>query len=229
MDDLREKDRQKAFATSDFYQLLSLSLRLPTAELVDALLDGSYRQDGINILEELSCGEEDIVLVGEALNKSKGAKGNAAELLSEMRREYTRLFDDPKQPALNIYETLFLHNPEKDNQGVMLFMSPAALDAERCYQEAGVSLVSQSAEPADHMATELEFMMYLYGKKGKALQEQGNEELEKIEQHIQQFNEMHLKKWCLEFFNGLQIQSKIVSYQGFAQLAKVGLSRVLGS
>lgn len=228
MFNIKEPDMAKAFATSDFFQLLSLSLRLPTTELAEALLDGSYRQDGINILEELFCSQEDILQVGEALEPLKGTKVETTPLLIEMRREYTRLFDDPKQPALNIYETLFLHDPE-DKQGAMLFMSPSALDAERCYKEAGVSLVKQSAEPADHMATELEFMMYLYGKKGKALQEKNNEELEIIEKQIQQFEEMHLKKWFLEFFNSLQTQSKSAFYQGLARLAKAGLAQVFES
>ncbi|MCO1601194.1 TorD/DmsD family molecular chaperone [Desulfosporosinus nitroreducens] len=224
MNTIQEQKLKEAFATSDFFQLLSLSLRLPTIELAEALLDGSYRQDGINILEELSCSQGDLSLVSEALDRLKGSKVDATPLLIEMRREYTRLFDDPKQPALNIYETLFLH-PE-DNQGAMLFISPTALNVERCYREAGVSLVRQSAEPADHMATELEFMMYLYGKKGQALQEQNNEELEKIAQQIQQFEEMHLKKWCVEFFNGLQTESTSTSYQALAKLAKTGLGHL---
>lgn len=226
MSNMKEQDMAKVFATSDFYQLLSLSLRLPTTDLAEALLDGSYRQDGLNILEELSCNHEDSLRVGEALDALRGAKGDVTPFLIEMRREYTRLFDDPKQPALNIYETLFLQDPE-DKQGAMLFMSPAALDAERCYKEAGVSLVKQSAEPADHMATELEFLMYLYAKKGKALKEENTEELEKIERQIQQFQEMHLNKWVLEFFDNLQTQSKSASYQGLAQLAKTGLGQVL--
>ena len=225
MNTIQEQKVKEACAASDFFQLLSISLRLPTTELAEALLDGSYRQDGINILEELSCSKKDLLLVSEALDTLKGRKEDLTPLLIEMRREYTRLFDDPKQPALNIYETLFLHDPE-DNQAAMLFMSPTALDVERCYREAGVSLVSQSAEPADHMATELEFMMYLYGKKGQALKEENNEAVEKIEQQIQQFEGMHLKKWCVEFFNGLHTESTSTSYQALAKLAKTGLGLV---
>ncbi|KGK90454.1 dehydrogenase [Desulfosporosinus sp. HMP52] len=225
MNTIEEQKVKEACATSDFFQLLSISLRLPTTELAEALLDGSYRQDGINILEELSCSKKDLLLVSESLDTLKGSKEGLTPLLIEMRREYTRLFDDPKQPALNIYETLFLHNPE-DGQGAMLFMSPTALDVERCYREAGVSLVRQSAEPADHMATELEFMMYLYGKKGQALKEENHEALEKIEQQIQQFERMHLKKWCVEFFNGLHTKSTSNSYQALAKLAKTGLGLI---
>ncbi|SDG12075.1 TorD/DmsD family molecular chaperone [Desulfosporosinus hippei] len=225
MNTIEEQKVKEACATSDFFQLLSISLRLPTTELAEALLDGSYRQDGVNILEELSCSKKDLLLVSEALDTLKGSKEGLTPLLIEMRREYTRLFDDPKQPALNIYETLFLHNPQ-DSQGAMLFMSPTALDVERCYREAGVSLVRQSAEPADHMATELEFMMYLYGKKGQALKEENNEALKKIEQQIQQFEGMHLKKWCVEFFNGLNTETTSTSYQALAKLAKTGLGLI---
>ncbi|AGA70350.1 putative component of anaerobic dehydrogenase [Desulfitobacterium dichloroeliminans LMG P-21439] len=216
----------KSFAISDLYQLLSLSLRLPTHELAEALLNGSYRQDSLNILEELSCSQEDRARVGEAFGRLVGPKSESTPFLIKMRREYTRLFDDPKKPALNIYETLYLHDPA-DKQGAMLFMSPAALDAERCYKDAGVILVNQSAEPADHLATELEFMLYLHGKKGKAMQEQNLEEIEKMEKQIQQFETLHLKKWCPSFFERLENEAKCQSYQAIALLAKIGLAPIL--
>lgn len=226
MSNVLEQDIAKAFATSDLYQLLSISLRLPTNELAEALLNCSYRQDGINILEELSCSQGDIAQVSEALGRLEGTIAEITPFLIELRREYTRLFDDPKKPAINIYETLFLHDPE-DKQGVMLFMSPAALDAERCYKEAGVSLVKQSAEPADHMATELEFMMYLYAEKGKALQEENPEKVEKLEKQIHQFEELHLKKWCPAFFDTLENEARLAPYHALCQLGRIGLSKVL--
>ncbi|WP_019851177.1 molecular chaperone [Desulfitobacterium sp. PCE1] len=221
------QDVMTAFAISDFYQMLSISLRLPNHELAEAMLDGSYGQDAVNILEELSCSQEDIAKMREALNALISAEEDATTLLIRMRREYTRLFDDPKKPALSIYETLFLHNPEEANGGVMLFMSPAALDAERCYREAGVRVVKQSAEPADHMATELEFMMYLYARKGKALQEQNAEEITRIEKQIKGFEELHLKKWGQEFFEMLRTETNEATYLAVAQLALLGLTKII--
>lgn len=223
---VNDQDMQKAYATSDLYQLLSLSLRLPAGELAEALLDGSYAQDGISILKELSADSEDIIKAEQALITIKSKAEEITSFLVEMRQEYTRLFDDPKKPAISIYETLFLRDPE-DKQGVMLFMSPAALDAERCYKEAGVALVNQTAEPPDHMATELEFMMYLYAKKGKAIQGNDLKELETLNKQIRQFEELHLERWGIEFFTQLQDKGKGSIYQGIAWIGKAGLKKVL--
>lgn len=214
-------------AISDFYQLLSISLRLPDNDLAKGMLDGSYGQDAVNILEELHCDEEEIAPVKRLFGHLPSTRDEVTPYLIKMRREYTRLFDDPKNPALSIYETIFLHNPEEEKEGVMLFMSPAALDAERCYKEAGVSLVKETAEPADHMATELEFMMYLYGKKGQALQEGNEEELDLIKKQIEEFKKLHLHKWALDFFKKLHAEAKLLPYQGIAQLGIVGLKKVL--
>lgn len=223
----QREDALNAFTISDFFQLLSISLRLPSHELAQALLDGSYGRDALYILEELSCAQEEIVSVREALQNLAPNEEDVNAFLIQMRREYTRLFDDPKKPAVSIYETLFLHNPEEDRGGVMLFMSPAALDAERCYRGAGVSLVKQSAEPADHMATELEFMMYLYAKKGKALQEESTEELAVLEKQIKEFTDLHLHKWCRGFFDKLECEAELIFYRGLCRLGKAGLNKII--
>jgi len=226
-------------AISDFYQLLAISLRLPDHDLAQGMLDGSYGQDAVSILQELYCDQEKIAEVKKLFaklslngklssnNKLTLSKDKLTPFLIEMRREYTRLFDDPKNPALSIYETVFLHNPEEEKDGVMLFLSPAALDAERCYKEAGVSLAKQSAEPADHMATELEFMMYLYAKKGQALQKGDVEAIDLINKQIKEFQQFHLKKWALDFFKKLQAETKLLPYQGIAQIGNIGLEKVL--
>ena len=144
-----QPDIVNILATSDLFQLLSISLRFPDHDLTKAILDGSYGLDTINILEELCCSQGEIAKVGELL-KSFSPGEDIDSLLTQMKREYTRLFDNPQNPVIHIYETLFYKIRKKN--GRLLFMSPISLDVERCYKEAGVSLVEKSAEPADHMA-----------------------------------------------------------------------------
>ena len=221
------QDAMYAYVISDFFQFLSTSLRLPNHELAKAILDGSYGQDAISILGELACSLGDITKVQETFKGFTSHEEEETPFLIQMRREYTRLFDDPKKPAVNIYETLFLHNPEGGSQEVTLFISQAALDVERCYNKAGVCLLKQSAEPADHMATELEFMMYLYAKKGKALQGHDIEEIEKFEGMIKEFADLHLNKWCWDFFNKLESETDFEPYQALCHIGKAGLRKVL--
>lgn len=223
----QEQNMLTTFSISDFYQLLSLSLRFPSEELAIAVLDGSYKQDGLNILEELSCDGEDLLQLGVALDKLKETTRNPAQLLSEMRREYTRLFDHPEQPSISIYETTFVNKGNEKPDERILFLSSISSDVERCYQEAGIRLVNESSEPADHMAIELEFMMFLYKNKGRALQEKNTELIKKMEEQIQKFEKDHLTKWGYEFFNSMEAEARNAFYRIVAKLAKIGLQQVL--
>jgi TorA maturation chaperone TorD len=219
-----EQEMNDSFTISDFFQLLSVSLQYPTKTLALAMAEGSYREDAISILKELSCQPQDISPVADMLNT---IEEDPNRLFVQMRQEYTRLFNDPKKPMLNIYESLFLYKPQEKREKPMLFVNPAALDAEHRYKEADVSPRDQNKEPADHIATELEFMMYLYAKKGHALQHQNDEELEKVSAQIRRFEEFHMKNWINDFFCCLENETGIAPYQTVAKFAKAGLERVL--
>ncbi len=222
---LSQPDVMNALAISDFFQLLSISLRFPDHDLAKAILDGSYGQDAINILKELYCSQDEIAKVEELL-KSFLPQEDVPPFLTQMKREYTRLFDNPRKPVINIYETLFLQDRE-NKEATILFTSPIALDVERCYKEAGLSLADQSAEPADHIAAELEFMMYLYARKGQALQEKKDQELVRLEKQIKQFQEHHLNKWCDKFLAKLETETEFVVYELIAQVGIIGLGKIL--
>lgn len=217
-----ENESKLAFATSDFYQLLSLSMQFPSEELAIAMSDGSYLEDGIAILEDLSCSNEEIQFVRKAAEQLTTAK-DSTKLLKEMRCEYTRLFNDPKRPQLAIYESVFHYLPAGNKEKPMLFMSPEAMDAEKCYRDAGIKVETKFGEPADHMAVELEFMMFLYANKGKALLENNPSELEMINRHIQKFTEGHLNKWGFKFFEHLEATTTHEHYKLIAIIAKAGL------
>ena len=219
----QEKEMNLAFAMSDFYQLLSLSLQFPSEELAMALCDGVFWEDGLSILEELSCSIEDLQRVTDVINQLKTTNVTADEIYKQMKQEYTRLFNDPKNPQLAIYESLFLYKLKENGEKPMLFLSPEAVNAEKCYKEAGVRVVNTSREPADHIATELEFMMFLYGNKGKALKELNVQELDNISKAIETFQQKHLGKWADAFFERLETDTTLEHYRGIARLAKAGL------
>ena len=221
-----ENEIKLAFATSDFYQLLSVSMQFPSEKFAEAVRQGSYWEDAIAILEDISCNDEDIHLVDTNI-KSLRASKETPELMTELRCEYTRLFNDPKRPQLAIYESVFSYSPEGNKQKPMLFMSPEAMDAEKCYSHAGIKVEKKFGEPADHMAAELEFMMFLYANKGKALRENNLTNLEITNHHIRKFKESHLEKWGYKFFDCLEEATTLDHYALIARLAKVGLKRVL--
>ncbi|MBS3975236.1 MAG: molecular chaperone TorD family protein [Syntrophomonadaceae bacterium] len=224
-----EVDIQKAIAASDLYQILSISLWLPTEQLTAGLLDGSLAEDVCSIMGELKFSEEEIEKFKDKLNL-QGKSISEEELLIDLRQEYTRLFNHPNEPQVDIYETLFLHDPEEGEKAKpALFISPAALDVERIYRKAGLLRSGEVNEPSDHMATEMEFMMYLYLQKARALQENNTEEVARREDEIQEFNEVHLKKWARDFFDLCTSSSNHTVYRTFGEMGKLFMQRVLPS
>jgi TorA maturation chaperone TorD len=220
----QENEMNLAFASSDFYQMLSLSLQFPSKELAIALLEGTYWEDGLSILEDLSCSKQDIHQAAEDIRQLEAVPEE--ELYKQLRQEYTRLFNDPKNPRLAIYESLFLYKPKEKGEKPMLFLSPEAIEAEKSYKEAGVKVDKKFGEPADHMATELEFLMVLYANKGMAIKEQNKEKLENINKKIINFYQNHLGKWGYEFFERLEAETTMEHFRVMARIAKAGLNRL---
>lgn len=224
---MQEQDIQNALAASDMYQLLAKSLHPPTEEIVSGLLDGSLSEDVATILEELNFSRKEIENIKTKLLALKGDLHLKDELLTEMRREYTRLFTHPKKSEIDIYETLFLFIPEDGEESPPLFISPAAADAERCYNKAGLVMSKEVNEPADHMATEMEFMMYLYLQKARALKDNNRSELARRDSEIKEFKELHLQKWAKEFFNRCILKSNSELYRVLGGLGSMYMEKML--
>jgi TorA maturation chaperone TorD len=226
----KELQIQKCIAASDMYRLLAMFLHLPTEEMVAGILDGTLAEDISQIIQELQFQDKTIEIIRIKLGDLQTGISEERELFTEMRREYTRLFTHPKRPAVAIYETLFLFKPEAGMmQKPSLFISPAALDAERCYSQAGLQRSKEANEPGDHMATEMEYMAYLYYRKAKALHDHHQAEVEMRNRQIKEFSELHLQKWGVDFFNRCLSASESQVYQTFSQVGSIFLSNMLDS
>jgi TorA maturation chaperone TorD len=213
------------YLQADMYQLLAVFLRLPDQALARGLLEGSVAADLSGIFADLALPAAE----GTALLAEFAAVRGAAEgdLLSELRQEYTRLFTHPHCQAIPIYETLFLHDREKDGGNPLLFISPAALDAERCYKSAGLTRSGCSNEPADHMATELEFMMYLYCLRARGREAGDAAAQARAERGLREFAELHLQKWGQAFFECCAAVSAHPFYRAIGRVGSFFLRHAL--
>ncbi|UWG96696.1 molecular chaperone TorD family protein [Dehalobacter sp. DCM] len=223
-----ELELREALAASDLYQLLAMFFRLPSEELAMGLLDGSLADDVAAIFRELGFKDSELQNIADRLATCQKSSADLKTLVTEMRQEYTRLFYHPKRPVLDIYETMFLYRPEEKSQAKpSLFISPAALDAERCYKKAGLQKSAQVNEPGDHLATEMEFMMYLYLKQATALQANDQEELARRTVEIQEFHHVHLQKWAVSFFEHCGSLTHSTVYRLFSEIGSLYLKKVL--
>ncbi|AFM00389.1 MULTISPECIES: molecular chaperone [Desulfitobacterium] len=222
-----QQEMQTAIAASDLYQLLAMWLQLPTREIAAGLLNGSLAEDVLAIFDELGFPAHLQKGLKSVFSQIQEESKSQEELFSDLRKEYTRLFTHPKQPQIHIYESLFLFNPEGDEARPSLFISPAALDAERCYKKAGVARAKEVNEPGDHMATEMEFMMFLYLQKAKALQEGDRTEVERRGKEIQEFYEIHLQKWAKEFFARCSTLSEHPFFKTVGEIGSIFMKEML--
>lgn len=224
----KEPAVRRAGAASDMYQLLTLLLHPPTEDIAAGILSGSLAQDVAAILAELGFSDSGTGKLKMKPAARQGEGREKGELWTAMRREYTRLFNHPQKPAVDIYETLFLVQPDEEGRSdAILFVSPAALDAERCYKKAGLTRAKAMNEPPDHMATELEFMMYLHLQQAKALLEDNQEELAQSNEQIKEFSDLHLKKWAVPFFERCAAASESTVYRTMGQIGSAFIGRML--
>ena len=153
-------------ALADYYAMLAVLSQFPTEDLYSGLIDGSLRQDFLSIAAELSLETKSLTEPLSELASLKEDLETGASSMMKLRREYSRLFNNPDHPVIYLYEGVFideeLRRAGKPDTGARLFVNPAALDAERCYRQAGLKRSAKINIPADSVSTELEFMAYLY-------------------------------------------------------------------
>jgi len=224
---------EQAINYSDFYQLMAIALRYPTAELAEGLLDGSFADDMAACLEGLGISEEEADATYDRLSAAVLADATEAEaLLHRLRVEYTGLFLVPKREKIYIYESRFCYPKDADPKQYSMFVSPCALHVEQCYKEAGVRVRKNLQEAPDHMATELEYMSYLYRKLAEGLSRAKAEEETGVSAEVKQdnlmwklridtFRQKHLSKWYGAFLAEIQEKTELETYRALAGLGGI--------
>lgn len=250
-------------SSSDLYQLLSYFLLLPSRELAAALAAGSLRGDLEDILDELGFAkehtadtlqllkgyetrrdEDELHSPSKSVSCSQGSRTlmdadacmDEGKLLKELRIDYTQMFGHPEHPSVHIYESLVLHDHESTKPKPRLFTDKIALDCEGFYEQAGLQSSGAANEPGDHLATQLQFLSYLYGKasvEAQAAAEEAHatpdeaqsasaegqntpENLAKTLKLLDAFGATHLGTWAKPFFARVYENAQTDAYRAFA-------------
>ncbi|MCL1798221.1 MAG: molecular chaperone TorD family protein [Eggerthellaceae bacterium] len=202
---------------ADLAQILALFFRRPSTELAAGLAEGTVALDISQILAELAL--DDTGAHG-LLGTMRG--GGPEALLKALRVEYTRLFAHPEHPVLRIYEALFLYELRgRKGERPVLFVNPAALDAERLYRQAGLTQNSDFNESGDHFGVQLDFAAFLLrqriellskGQEGQEGHLAGNAAL------FDEFKARHLSKWLQPLGDMLVASAQHPAYQAVGHL-----------
>lgn len=191
-------------ALADAYALLAAMFQYPDKLIAENLAGGAMVEDAASIAEELGLPQEQLALIKGAQEQIAAQLSSAEEPLRALRIEYTNLFNHPEKPQIHIYEGLFIDDERvaagKKSFGSLMFISQAALDAERCYKAAGLRRSSEINIPADCITTELEFLSFLHTEKARALMEEDAAAADSWQEKIDEFNRIHTRKWHHLFF-----------------------------
>lgn len=217
---------QRICALSDACALTSLMLDFKhLREACQAIHIGAIQQDMNEIATELDRSIEGSVADRLAPLMSV----DPDEMYLAVRREHTRLFDDPDMPACPYYEGAFLNRqyrkqgreaPDED----LLFVNLAANDADRQYKRAGFVRAKEQNIPGDCMITEMAFVAQLLMSVAEGLQKPGQNSScgedvspDATQQNVFEFLRLHFRPWAEDFFSSLIEESQTAYFQAVGQ------------
>lgn len=213
----REEAVRRAVGKADGYELLSCLFAYPDERVANGLVDGAIAEDARTCLVDAGVAQSEAEQVGDALRSWRGA--SAADLLSEMRIAYSRLYlapggHTPVQP----YESAFFH-VERGLPGIpSLFRTPVTMDVERCMRESGVAAKNARREPCDSVFEEFEFLSYLYAKLADALSGDDGESAAGWTERLRAFEDEHALAWLPAFMRRTRELAGDGPYAAFAGL-----------
>lgn len=137
-------------------ELLAFSFRYPDRSLAKAVSSGEWAEAAREVWAELELALPE----GWDEGLASCAGSDPETLLHALRVEATRLFVGAPEPAVSPYEGVW----RAADEGVqtLLFVNPHSMDVERFMKSCGVGHREGTNEPLDHVATELEFLQWLY-------------------------------------------------------------------
>ncbi|WP_247001146.1 TorD/DmsD family molecular chaperone [Halosolutus gelatinilyticus] len=169
---------------------------VPTAEFVEALLDGAVRFPDESVDDRLDRGFERLAAFIEE-NEDR----DPAAVQDELEREFTRLFVGPR-PRIMAHETYYREDTDFRGSGL------ARIEAS--YGAAGWSPPEAYPEENDYVAVELAFLRYLIER-----QRDGYEETFGYQRV---FHEEHLSEWIDEFAADVRETADVRFYEGVADV-----------
>ena len=210
-----------ALARYNLFQLLASTFYDPTPDFVQQLINGSF-------LAELQGYFSDLIshhAVGmEALDplrayQAKLSSTDPASLLSELKVEYVRLFLGPGRPVVQPYET-FYDEASAGSGKPLLIVSPAAMEVEKVYLEAGLVMITGRREPPDFFPIELEFLYYLCKKESDSWAAGDHIEAKKWRRRELMFIDGHLGKWGPQFCRKVENEARQPFYLAMAHFTR---------
>lgn len=133
---------------------------------------------------------------------------NRNDMLKQTEEEYMRLFVGPGHVKVPIWESVYF-----DREG--LLFGENTLQVRAFYEKHGVEYQFKHQQPEDHMAVELDFMLFLLKKENES---KCNCDLLSAIKEQKEFLQKHILAWCHLFAERIIKYSHSKLYVGVAYL-----------
>lgn len=195
-------------ALADACRILGTCVLLPTAQMVESFADGSFASSIRALLPSLAASAGQAERIERRLDACPPLSGSASSL-SELRREYTRLFAHPTKPIAPLCESIF-KSAQRGEEKPLLMVSRTAMALDERYQAAGFRRASSAALPPDHMEIELAFLALM---------------LDANADEADAFLDQHLGTWAPAFFSLVEKHARTPEYALFGSLGRARFER----
>jgi len=180
-------------AKAALFNLLAQAFAYPDQLLMEKLVSGEFAailDESLGVLQPEGAWADRIAVVKRQYT---AAGQNAADLLLELEKDYTRMFFSSKPRLVYLFESVY-------KEGKLL--QESTFEIARLYYEAGLNLVDDFKLPPDHIAVEFEFMAYLYFNELAAVKSENREnealaqklQKEALEKHLTNFGRTFAEK-----------------------------------
>lgn len=204
---------------AETWSLLSRLFEVPDPELVEALSSGNLAHATRTNAQTMGLAADLTERVFDRFSGYAGREG--AELLSEIRIEYTRLFIGPPSPIVSTSEGAYRLKKEGDAKPT-LFINAISIKYQDFLKSCGIHAAKGYRDVLDSVSAECECAFALLSSTGTELEPpRGSKESYRM------LLENHLALWLKDFSADLEAATESDYYRGLALLLSSMISREL--
>lgn len=194
---------------SNLFALLATANECPTPDTVHMYTSGQLGKDFRTVWGQLELPEDMLAPYLDALSTFEGKDDQ--EVLSVLRREYTRLFLTEGRLVFNCQGPW--QNKKDGKEAVLFMVNPLSTEISDFMRYCGVVKADGYNDSMDMLENEWCFCSIL-ASKPKGLEDKGIDPLEKLDEFI----DTYMKAWVPDYAADVQKNTQVAYFDAFAQL-----------
>ncbi|WP_350454061.1 TorD/DmsD family molecular chaperone [Slackia heliotrinireducens] len=210
----------RTLGAADAFALLAVGFSFPTKELAGALVDGRFASDVEGSLLDTGATADEASRIIDNLREAT-AGASADELYEALRVDYSALYYGlGRFRVMSPYESVFKKLAVNPGARATAFLTKTTHNVEDAMRKRSALPEDYRREPADHFATELDFVRHLFTGVAAAIAEDDGSQAAEWREDLQCFASMHVEPWIPSL---LERTAEAAQHPVYRALANFGL------